>query len=255
MNDQKVNIASDERIDEVNEKIRLIQKKGGLTFGTDAYMLAAFIRPEPRSRGAELGSGSGIVSLLCAARGKLAQIHALEIQPPLAELGERNITLNSFDDKIIQHLTDIRSVKPNDLCGEVDVVFSNPPYMRSGHGKRCELDIKNIARHEEEGDIYDFCAAAARLLRYGGKFYTVWRPDRLPDLIDAMRQHRLEPKRMTFIHPDTDTPPAIVLTEARLGGSPSLNITAPLILYRDPPAVTPRTLTDRALQVYETCSL
>ena len=37
----------DERLDEVNEKITLIQKKDGLTFGTDAFLLAAFIKANP----------------------------------------------------------------------------------------------------------------------------------------------------------------------------------------------------------------
>lgn len=255
MNDTKIKLADDERIDDINENIRLIQKKKGLTFGTDAYMLAAFVRREAGARGGELGSGTGVVSLLCAAQDKLAKIYAIEIQSSLDELCGRNIALNSFGERIIRHHADIRQVKPADLGGPLDVVFSNPPYMRRGHGKSCTYDVKNIARHEEAGDIADFCAAAARLLRYGGRFYTVWRPDRLPDLIDALRRHRLEPKRMTFVCPDADTPPAIVLTEARLGGAPSLNLSAPLILYRDGPAVTPRTFTARAAEVYETCTL
>ena len=57
----------DERLDEVNEQLRLIQKRQGLTFGTDAYLLAAFIRPQPRAKAIELGSGSGIISLLLCA--------------------------------------------------------------------------------------------------------------------------------------------------------------------------------------------
>lgn len=252
MNDKPV-LFSGERFDKVNEHIRLIQKKGGLTFGTDAYMLAAFIRPEPSARAAELGSGTGIISLLCAARGKLAHIDAYELQEEFALLGQRNISLNGFGDKITQHHADIRAVTPP--ADPLDVVFTNPPYMKCGSGKRCELDIKNRARHEEAGDIYDFCAVGARLLRYGGRFYCVWRPDRLADLMDALRRVRLEPKRMTFLYPDVNANPSAVLTEAKLGGAPSLDMTPPLIIYRDPPTVIPRVMTDRASEVYETCSL
>lgn len=255
MENVAIDLRPGERIDEVNENIRLIQKNDGLAFGTDAYMLAAAVRSESRSRGAELGSGSGIVSLLCAARGKLEHIYAIELQAELAELGGRNIALNSMCGRITQIYADARELKPSDTGGELDVVFSNPPYMTSGGGKRCGSDIKHNSRHEENGTIADFCAAAARLLRYGGKFYTVWRPDRLPDLICALREHSLEPKRMTFVASDADTPPSIVLTEARLGGAPSLELTAPLILYREGADKLPRVFTERAAEVYRTCRL
>ena len=247
-------LSPDERLDEVNESLRIIQKKNGLTFGTDAYMLAAFMRPEKRANAAELGSGTGIISLLCAARARFAHIDAYEIQPEFSELGARNITLNNMDALITQHSGDIRAI-PSDKNGTYDIVFSNPPYMKSGHGERCAHDIKTIARHEEAGGIEDFCATASRLLKYGGKFYCVFRPDRLIDLVAAMRIHKLEPKRMTFIQSDALTAPSIVLVEAKLGASSSLKLTAPLIIYRDPPSVTPRVMTEQAEAVYAECKL
>ena len=244
----------DERIDEVNEKICLIQKKDGLTFGTDAYMLAAFMRPEKHAHAAELGSGTGIISLLCAARARFAHIDAYEIQPEFSELGARNIALNGMDELIAQYGTDIRSI-PTGKNGTYDVVFSNPPYMKSGHGERCAHDMKTIARHEESGGIDDFCATAARLLKYGGKFYCVFRPDRLIDLVASLRAHKLEPKRMTFIQADATAAPSIVLVEAKLGASPSLKLTSPLIIYRDPPSITSRVMTEQAEAVYAECRL
>ena len=75
--------------------------------------------------------------------------------------------------------------------GEVGLVISNPPYMKCTSGKRNESDEKYIARHEVCGSITDFCACATRLLKHGGKFVCVWRPDRLTDLLSAMHEHRL----------------------------------------------------------------
>ncbi len=249
-----VHINDDERLDTVNESLRIIQKKDGLTFGTDAYMLAAFMRPQAQALAAELGSGTGIISLLCAARARFAHIDAYEIQPEFAELGRRNIALNGMEALMAQHRTDIRHI-PTHKNGSYDVVFSNPPYMKSGHGERCAHDIKTIARHEEAGGIEDFCATAARLLRYGGRFYCVYRPDRLVDLVAAMRSNKLEPKRMTFIQSDATAAASIVLVEAKSGASSSLKLTPPLIIYRDPPSVTPRVMTEQAEAVYADCKL
>ncbi|MBR7184038.1 MAG: methyltransferase [Clostridia bacterium] len=241
-----------ERLDAVNENLRLIQKTDGLTYGTDAFLLSAYPPPEPRGRAVELGAGTGIVSLLCAARGQYAHIDAIEVQPEFAELAARNAALNGQAERVTVRCADLRTLKSADLGGEVDAVLANPPYMRADTGKLNRSDAKAIARHELHGGIDDFCAAAARLLRWGGRFVCVWRPDRLIDLIAAMRTHGLEPKRMTAVHADASTPASMVLIDARRGGAPSLALTAPLLLYRDPPSVTPRVMTEAAAKIYET---
>ena len=209
-----------ERIDRVNENLCLIQKKDGLTFGTDAYLLAAFMRPQPKGRAVELGTGTGIISLLCAARKRFSYIHALEIQADFAEMAQRNVRLNGLDTRMTVHHADVRAIGVDALGGEVDVVFANPPYMRTDSGKRNESDRKYIARHEVCGGIADFCHAAERLLKHGGKFYCVWRPDRLSELMAALLAHRLEPKTMVFVHGDTEAEPSMLLLSAMKGEPP-----------------------------------
>ena len=58
-------IYKDERIDTVDENISLIQKKDGFAYGTDAVLLAAFIRKMSTKKAVEFGGGTGIISLLC----------------------------------------------------------------------------------------------------------------------------------------------------------------------------------------------
>ena len=242
-----------ERIDEVNEKIRLIQKKDGLTFGTDAFLLAAYMKEQRRGIAAELGCGTGIISLLCAAREKFSYIHAFEIQEDFATLTKRNIALNGLDERIECHLADIRSIKASDIGAEVDVVFANPPYMLTDSGKPNTSDAKNIARHEVCGGIYDFCACARRLLKHGGKFYCVWRPDRLSALFSALTENKLEPKEMTFVHADTKSEPSMVLIRAVKGGKPDLKLSAPLILHNAPADEHgKRELSETAKKIYDT---
>ena len=158
-------LLDNERIDEVNEQISLIQKKDGLTFGTDAYLLASWIRPQKNALAVELGAGTGIISLLLAAKERLASIHALEVQEEFASLASRNVLLNQKESSIVIHHADLRSFDVSELSREADVVFTNPPYMRTDSGKRNQSDGKYIARHEVCGDIGDFCASAARLLK------------------------------------------------------------------------------------------
>lgn len=218
-----------ERLDEVNDKLRLIQKTDGLTFGTDALLLAGFASKQAK-RALELGGGSGIISLLLATRGRFSHIDCLEIQEPYARLIERNVKLNGLEEYITAICADARNFPARTETGSYDAVFSNPPYMTVDSGASCENDAKEIARHEHFGGIADFTKAASRALKYGGTFYTVFRPERLADLFDACRASGLEPKRLCFVSARKELPPSMILLEARRGGKAGLFVTPPLIL-------------------------
>ena len=224
-------IYEDEFVTAVNDNIKLIQKKRGLTFGTDALLLAAFIHAKPYGAAVDLGSGSGIISLLCASRGKFKSISAVEIQPTYADLIKRNAESNGLDGIVSPLCADVRDITADkSYSGTVDTVFSNPPFLKNTSGLHNPDEEKNIARREICGTLNDFCAAAARLLKWGGSFYFVYRPERLADMIGALRENKLEPKKMSLVLPDERHPPCLIMIEAKKGGLPDLKITKPLFL-------------------------
>ncbi len=218
-----------ERLDVVNEKLSLIQRKDGLSFGTDALLLSAYINTTG-GKGLEIGGGTGIITMLLLSREKIDCADVVEVQKAYAELIARNAELNGMNGIIQSIHTDIREFTPK--C-TYDIVYTNPPYMKTTSGKRNESDGKNAARHEIFGDIGDFCEAGRRLTRFGGSFAVVYRPDRLADLLFAMKTNLLEPKRITFVHADANSEAAMVLIEARRGGGVGTYLTKPLIIYTD----------------------
>ena len=225
-------IKDNERIDKVNDGITLIQRTDGLTYGTDALLLSSFINSKSK-KCAEFGSGTGIISLLMLQRKKASNIFAFEIQSDFAELTKRNAAINNLTDELNVICKDVREASQVDTEGEVDIIFSNPPYMKNGAGLSSNTDEKNIARREVFGGIFDFCSSAKKLLKFGGRFYCVYRPDRLAELIFSLKSNSLEPKKMTFVHPHHDSPPSLVLVEARLGAGEELKISRPLYIYTD----------------------
>lgn len=237
-----------ETLDTVNEQIKLIQRKDGLRYGTDAYLLSAYVRPAASARAVDLGSGTGIIPLLCLTKEKYAKAYAVEVQADFADVIGRNAALNGLEDRLIPICADLRGLKPADVGGEVNIVTANPPYMKTNAGKRNESDAKYIARHEVMGDVDDFCAAAARLLKHGGSFYVVWRPDRLCELMESLAKHKLEPKRMSFVQSDANAEPSMVLIEAKKGAAHGLRLSPSLILSEN------GTQSKRADQIYQTCS-
>ena len=226
-------LKDDERIDVVNEDIKLIQKKNGLTFGTDALLLAAFCKKAPNLTALDFGAGTGIISFLCAARNKFKKIIAIEAQEEFFNIICRNIELNNLTEKVEALNIDVRELGYNNLGFEADVIFTNPPYMRAGSGKINEFGIKSIARHEILGDINDFCKSAAKNLKHGGAFYAVYRPERLTELFYGMRAAKIEPKRLCTVHPDFDSSPSLILVEGKKGAAAEIIIEKPLIMYTD----------------------
>ena len=218
-----------ERHDYVNDNITLIQNTEGLTFGTDALLLAGYIGGR-FARGCELGAGSGIISLLLLTREKLCECVCLEVQEEYATLTERNAEKNGLAGRLRSVCSDIRDYKPD---AEFDIVYTNPPYMKATSGKMCDNNKKSIARHELFGTIEDFCREGARMLKFGGTFAAVYRPDRLCDLISAMRAADVEPKRMTPVYADTESEPSMVLVIGKRGARSGMTNTRPLIIYTD----------------------
>ena len=245
-----MNLNENERINEINENLKLIESKESLTFGTDAYLLSAFL-PEKGKIGVELGCGSGVISLLALTKGKASKIYGIEVQKSIADIAKRNGELNGLDGTFDVICDDIRNTKSEMLGGEVDFAFSNPPYMKADSGKLNENEEKNISRHEIFGTINDFCACAKRVLKHGGDFYVVYRPDRLCDLIFALKSNNLEPKRLTFIHKDSYTSPSLLLISAKKGGKSGLSIDAPIYIYKN----GTNEYTEEFAEIYNSCQI
>ncbi len=211
------------------KELNLSEGKNGLKVGTDAVLLSAFVGDMPKYRALELGAGSGIISLLLCSRGAFSHIDAVEIQSDMTEICRKNIKNNGFNESLFVFEGDVKNIKGTDFPA-CRAVFANPPYMKTGCGKASPHEAREVSRHEVFGGISEFARAAGKVLKTGGKFYTVYRPDRLESLFSALRENSFAPKRMTFVCADELHAPSIVLCEAVKDGAEGLKITPVLFL-------------------------
>ena len=236
--------------EKINENITLRQNEGSLAYGTDAYLLYAYLRRQTKERACEFGAGSGVISLLASAKGKFSHITAFEIQENIAQIAAQNVEMNGFSEKMEVVCKDIREAETV-YNGAFGVVFSNPPYMTANSGKLGKNDADSASRHELNGGIDDFAKSASRLLKYGGLFYAVYRPDRLAELLCACKINGLEPKRMTLVYPTENHVPCLVLLEAKKNGAPGIFVTKPLMIYQSGKPQTNENYTDDMKYIYE----
>ena len=220
-----------ETLDTIKD-VKLFQAKNGYRFSVDAVLLEHFISAGKLGNGIELGCGSGVISILLARRAKDVNITAVEIQKSLSERALRNVHLNRLDDRITILSKDLRELKTVYETNAFDFVFSNPPFRKPKTGRISSDEERAVARHEIEMTVSDLISAAAYLLKHTGKFFLIYHPLRLAELITLLRESKLEPKRMRFVHSMKGEEAKMVLIESVKGAGVWLKIDPPLYLYK-----------------------
>ena len=192
-------------------------------FGTDAFLLADFSGYRQKDTVCDLGTGCGIIPLIMQKKMPPAVTYAVDIQEGAIEqlrLGlERSETTGIVP--VCADLKELWEGAPLDRC---DLVTCNPPYKAANAGFESVIDAQKIARHEIMCDIDDVCRAAERLLKFGGRLCVCNRPERLADVISAMKNHNIEPKRIRFVSKTPDDAPWLFLVEGKKGSKPFMKV-------------------------------
>ena len=223
-----------ERIDDLHIKdYRIIQNKDGFCFGMDAVLLSDFTKVKLAESVLDLGTGTGIIPILLEAKNSGSQYIGLEIQQDFVDMATRSVSMNKREDKISIIHGDIKEAAKLFPLSSFDVITSNPPYMNTGKGLTNPSSVKAIARHEVLCSLDDVIYNASRLLRVGGRFYMVHRPQRLMEILETLKKHGLEPKQLRMVHSYMHKEATMVLIEAIRGGNPLLKVLPPLIIYSD----------------------
>lgn len=204
----------------------VIQKKKGYRFSVDSYLLAAFVDECEGSRVVEIGSGSGVVSILLAGIKKL-NMTGVEIQSSLAEMSQRSIEIN----KLRKQLNIIHADIKNFRSERFDAVVANPPYRPVGSGRINPKDEKALARHELSLSLEELLYCSNRLLNDSGRFYAIYPAWRLPDMICSMRASNIEPKRIVMVHSHYQSRASLFLIEGVKGAGKEMFLEPPLYIY------------------------
>jgi len=207
-------------------RVLVLQKKSGYRFSADAPLLADFIRTRADDAALDVGTGSGIISLLLKVK-PLRRIVALEIQAGLADLARRNVELNGLGGRIEVVRADLRTFEPG---RRFDLIFSNPPYIRRATGFLSRSEEKSAAKHELHGDIADVLKRTAGWLAPDGRACFIYPEKRRADFLRAAGANGLGLKRIRFVHPREGERPNLFLVELGLQEG-EIELMPPLILF------------------------
>lgn len=230
-----IKVNANERLDDLQRNgYQIIQNPEIFCFGMDAVLLSAYAKVNPYEKVLDLGCGNGIIPILLKARSEnITGVHftGLEIQEINVDMARRSVQYNNIEQDVEIVHGDIKEASEIFGGASFDVVTTNPPYMNENHGLTNPESHKAIARHEILCTLEDVICQSAKVLKPSGRFYMVHRPHRLTEIITLMKQYRIEPKRVRFVHPYADKDANMVLIEGVRGAKPMIKVESPLIVY------------------------
>jgi tRNA1Val (adenine37-N6)-methyltransferase len=227
-----IELREGERIDDLQLKgLKIIQRTKDFCFGVDAVLVANFLSVKNGDKVVDLGTGTAIIPLILSAKTKASKIIGIEVQDFMAEISRRSVILNNLEEKIEILNMDLKDAPGVLGKGAYDCVVSNPPYMNQGGGIINPRDSKAISRFEILCTLEDVVRTASTLLKSGGRFSMVHRADRIVDIIYYLRQYKLEPKRLRFVHSKPGDIPKLILIESIKDANAQLRYFEPLYIF------------------------
>lgn len=201
-------------------------------FGTDAFLLAHFSEYRSKDIACDLGTGCGIIPMIMQRKNPPKITYAVDIQKQAIEQLEMSLEMSNIEN-IVPICADLKELWNDAPIGKCSLVTCNPPYKASNAGIESELDAHKIARHEILCNIDDVCKAASKLLKFGGRLCICNRPERLCDVITAMKNHNIEPKSIRFVSKNPSVAPWLFLIEGKKGSKPFMNIMPQLYVWNE----------------------
>ena len=225
-------LKENERIDSLQRNgYSIIQNSTRFCFGMDAVLLTEFVNLKKGDRVIDLCTGTGVIPILLCAKSQAEHFEAVEIQEETADMAKRSVILNNLEDRIDVKCEDLNNLKSVFENASFDAVTVNPPYMIPGKALVNPDESKAIARHEIKCTLRDVLSESSRLLKNGGKLFMVHKPERLDEIIVAMKEVKLEPKRLRIVYPRIDSKPNMILIEGAKCANAGMIVEKPLIIY------------------------
>ncbi|MFW5891507.1 MAG: tRNA1(Val) (adenine(37)-N6)-methyltransferase [bacterium] len=227
-----IDLKKGEKIEDLQCRgLKIIQNKNWFCFGMDAVLLANYCELEDGEEVVDLGTGTGIMPILLYGKNNVKKIFGIEIQKEVAEMAERSIKLNEVEGYVEIININIKDYRKYLKKNHFDTVISNPPYIKTSSNLISPEKKKALSRHEIEGNLEDFIRTAAELLKHRGKYYMVYRPNRLVEVFQYMKKYKIEPKKIRFVQNRVDEDPNLVLIKGVKAANSHLLVEKPLIIF------------------------
>lgn len=229
--DEKIALEQSEVLEDMGlDGLKIVQDKGLYRFTSDSVLLSKFAQAKNGDYVADFCAGSGIVGLhfyaLNRKERKGIKVVLFEMQESLYALSQKSIAYNGFEEAFWAENCKIQEI-PSSYHEKFSLILCNPPYETGGFDN--EEPQKAVCRREITVNLDEICKAAAKNLKYGGRFALINRADRLAEVCYTLKKYGLEAKKVQFVSGRTGATPYLLMVEAVKGGKPTCKILPTII--------------------------
>ena len=133
--------------------------------GTDGVLLGAWANCNNAKRILDIGTGTGVISLMLAQRNTEANIYAVEIDETATRRARSNFDMSPWAERLTVDNCAVQEYAP---CEKFDLIVSNPPYFVDS--LQCPDSKRTTARHTQDLTFEELDKAVCRLLTDDGRF-------------------------------------------------------------------------------------
>ena len=202
----------------------LYQPTDGYRYNSDSLFLYSFISSYlPKGRLLDIGCGVGIISLLLS-RDFAIDSTIVDKQESMLSYARLNYSIGGIS--MQEYLGDISEYRSDQ---KFDFIISNPPFYDSSV-VQTEQQHLNIARYSHHMPIDSLISSARRLLAPRGYFIFCYDAKQVDVLLHQLKESKLNPEAIQFVHPKIDREAKLVMIATRSGSKSMTKILPPLVV-------------------------
>ena len=136
------------------QQFSIQQSQDVFRVGTDGVLLGAMCNVKNAKKILEIGTGTGLISLMLAQRNVSAKISAIDINENAVKLASENFRNSIFNENLKVELKDFKNFETNE---NFDLVVCNPPFFEENASakdvlarQQVELNFRNLVEKSTE---------------------------------------------------------------------------------------------------------
>ena len=185
---------------------------------SDACVFGALADFQNATQILDIGSGTGVLSLMMAQKFPSARVQGIDIHLPSVEQARENGINSPFADRVSFLHDNILDFEPTT---PINGIICNPPFFENHLPSSDET--RRLARHAQSFTLISLTARCARLLKTHGELLLLLPASSQNQILAALQQHQFSPQTITTIQATPTKPPHLIAVYA-IKNSPNQSV-------------------------------
>lgn len=192
------------------KQFQVSQSQAAFKIGTDSVLLGAWAQPIAANRILDIGTGTGLLALMCAQKNPSASIEAIEIDPASFQEAQFNFQQSPWANRLRALNEDVNGFSTENQ-ERYDYIICNPPYFSNGTLNPSAAEAQ--ARHGLSLNLEKLAAYSSNMLIQNGKLALVLPEESFEQFTKSAEENNLHCFRKLIAYKKEGSSQALILSE------------------------------------------